>query len=125
MLGMDRVTGRALAGEAHLVQSITDLLSTPKATRIMLRDYGFDFDVIDAPLNPVTIIEIYAGVAEVIRRWEPRLSLKQVTLNEASAAGRASLTLLAERTDEAAPDGQPQAVTLVIPLRPPNDKEPS
>lgn len=120
MIGMDRVTGRVLAGEAHLVQSISDLLTTPKVTRVMRRDYGFDFDLIDAPLNPIRVIDLYAGVAEAIRRWEPRLSLKRVLLNEANAQGRASLTLWAVRTDL---PGERNEIELNIPLRPPNDKE--
>ena len=123
MIGMNRVTGRVLAGEAHLVQSITDLLSTPKVTRVMRREYGFDFDLLDAPINPVTIIDLYVGVADAIRRWEPRLSLNRVVLNEASAEGRATLTLWGERTDQSAPGGERQLVELAIPLRPPNDKE--
>ncbi|WHU03666.1 GPW/gp25 family protein [Sphingomonas sp. NIBR02145] len=37
---MDRFTGKPLERDKHIPQSIDDILSTPKGTRIMRRDYG-------------------------------------------------------------------------------------
>ncbi len=37
MMGMDRATGAALTGDAHLAQSIGDILTTPLGTAITAR----------------------------------------------------------------------------------------
>ncbi|MEW7978507.1 MAG: GPW/gp25 family protein [Candidatus Sedimenticola endophacoides] len=52
MQGMHAITGQHLAGEAHLRQSIIDILTTPLGTRVMRRDYGSRlFELVDAPIN--------------------------------------------------------------------------
>ena len=59
MIGMSRETGTALDGNAHLAQSIGDILSTPLGARVMRRDYGSDLpDLIDRPLNGETLIDV-------------------------------------------------------------------
>lgn len=40
MSGTSRLTGRVIDQDAHLTQSITDILTTPKGSRVMRRDYG-------------------------------------------------------------------------------------
>lgn len=79
MQGMSNVDGTLLKGHAHLRQSITDILTTPKGTRVMRRGYGSRlFELVDAPLNQETIVEIYAAAAEAIELWESRLRLHSV-----------------------------------------------
>ena len=52
MRGMDRNTGRALEGIAHLRQSIRDILTTPIGSRVMRWEYGSRlFRLVDAPLS--------------------------------------------------------------------------
>ena len=93
MTGMSRVTGREIAPGAHLAQSITDILTTPKGSRVLRRDYGSRLpDLIDAPLNGETVIEIFAETAEALDQWEPRLKLRRVAVTEARA-GRLHLVL--------------------------------
>lgn len=121
MSGMDRESGLALAGEAHLIQSIGDILSTPVGTRIMRRAYGFDHDLLDAPMTPVILIEVFVAVAGAIRRWEPRLTLRRVRLDGTGADGSATLTLWGEVETVSPTGGARVPVELVVPLRPPDD----
>lgn len=86
MRGIDAKTGKALEGIAHLRQSIRDILTTPIGSRVMRREYGSRlFDLVDAPLNDRTIIEIFAATAEALARWEPRLSVQRVQARSLSA----------------------------------------
>ncbi|WP_163833288.1 GPW/gp25 family protein [Spartinivicinus ruber] len=102
MHGIDRVTGKRLKGHAHLKQSIQDILTTPIGSRIMRRDYGSRlFELIDAPINPETITDIYAATAEALDRWEPRFRLEQIQVHDIRG-GQITVTL----SGEYRPDGQ-------------------
>lgn len=95
MSGMNRNTGREIGSDAHLVQSIGDVLSTPKGSLVMLRDYGSDLpDIIDQPINGETMVDVYQATAEALDVWEPRLDLERVELVDARA-GYAELQILA------------------------------
>ena len=77
--GLNKASGEAIADLEHLRQSISDILTTPLGTRVMRRDYGSRlFDLIDAPINNQTLVDIYAATAEALRKWEPRLKLERV-----------------------------------------------
>jgi len=93
MSGMNRHTGRALEGTAHLAQSIHDILTTPKGSLVMERDYGSDLpDIIDQPLNGETMIDAYQATAEALDLWEPRIDLARIKL-VATRAGYAEFEL--------------------------------
>lgn len=80
MAGMNRQTGKALSGWAHVQQSLEDILTTPLGSRVMRHDYGCRlFDLIDQPLTPALTLSLYAATAEAIARWEPRFLLHRVT----------------------------------------------
>lgn len=82
MNGTNRHTGRPLAGEEHLRQSVVDILTTPLGNRVMRRDYGSRlFQLLDGPVNSGMLVELYAATAEALDKWEPRLQLTQVTLD--------------------------------------------
>jgi uncharacterized protein len=100
-MGMDARTGQALSGDAHLAQSIADILSTPVGTRVMRRDYGSRVpDLIDAPGHAATRVQLYAATATALMRWEPRIALTRVVLSPTDAMlGRWVLTLIGTRTD--------------------------
>jgi len=86
MIGINANSGKSLGEIDHLRQSIRDILTTPIGTRVMRRDYGSRlFQLTDAPLNRTTILELYAATAQAIARWEPRFSVQQVKIAEASA----------------------------------------
>ena len=96
MHGMSRHSGGAIGFDAHLAQSIEDILTTPIGSRVMRRDYGSRLPrLIDAPLNGETRIEIFAATAEALARWEPRLRLIRVSVDQA-AAGAMQISMLAE-----------------------------
>lgn len=81
MSGMDRTTGRRLGGREHLRQSIADILTTPRGTRIGqdMREYGSDvWRWMDSPMADDVVVEIYAATAEALRRWEPRLRVTRI-----------------------------------------------
>lgn len=60
-------------------QSVIDILSTPKNSRVLLRDYGSELpDLIDNPQDESTRVRIVGATASALARWEPRLTLKRV-----------------------------------------------
>jgi uncharacterized protein len=96
MSGLSRTTAQRLEFDAHLAQSIHDILTTPKGTRVMRRAYGSDLPLlIDAPINGETLIDLFAATAEAIATWEPRFTLRRVEVPEARA-GHVSLLLSGE-----------------------------
>jgi uncharacterized protein len=101
--GMNRHTGKALEGFDHLRQSIADILSTRKGTRVMRREYGSDLaGLVDRPMNASLITAIYAETAEALYRWEPRLRLRRV---EADLSGFAEGQIVLTLTGVYVPDG--------------------
>lgn len=84
MRGVNGQNGKSLSDIEHLRQSIRDILTTPLGSRVMREAYGSRlFDLIDNPINPETIIEIYAATAEALLRWEPRFLLRRVQVESA------------------------------------------
>lgn len=96
MSGLDRDTGTRMSANAHLAQSIADILATPLGTRVMRRDYGSELPrLIDAPINGETSVDLFIATAEAIERWEPRYRLRRVEI-ETAAPGRIALRLSGE-----------------------------
>ncbi len=96
MIGTSRQTGHPIEGSARLAQAIGDILSTPKGSRVMRRDYGSDLPLlIDAPMNEETMVDIYAATAEAIDLWEPEFQLTRVEI-AAATAGHLELRLTGE-----------------------------
>lgn len=96
MKGMSQTTGTSLSGIDHLRQSIKDILTTPLGSRVMHRDYGSElFDLIDAPINQRTLVDIYTATAKALQRWEPRFNLTRVYV-EKIVLGRVHLRLEGE-----------------------------
>lgn len=86
MIGLGRHNGRAIEDDAHLAQSIHSVLTTPKGSLVMQRDYGSDLPaVLDRPINGETIIDLYQAIAEALHQWEPRIDLARVNLVDANA----------------------------------------
>ena len=120
MIGMNRTTGAVLAGDAHLAQSIGDILSTPLGSRVMRRDYGSLLpELLDRPLNAATRLLMIMASAIAIGRWEPRIAVKRIVFEDGAEgsdfnAGKAVITVIGHRTD----DPDPTALTrLTIPIR--------
>lgn len=112
MTGMSRTTGRALDDQAHLRQSIADILTTPIGSRLMRRDYGSQLpELIDQPFNELTKLRAYAAIAIALMRWEPRIRLARVQIFQAAQQGGAVIELEGERVDNNAP------LNLQVPLQ--------
>jgi phage baseplate assembly protein W len=94
MSGMNRHTGRSVAGQSHVAQSIHDILPTRRGDLVSLRDYGSDLPaLIDQPLNGETTVDAYMAIAEALDTWEPRVDLGRIEL-VATRAGYAEFDLL-------------------------------
>jgi phage baseplate assembly protein W len=95
MAGMSRTTGAAIGGFDHLRQSIQDILSTPIGTRVHRRDYGSRLPrLVDRPINDSLVSEMVAATAEALDRWEPRLRLEQIIIDNVSSEGQIALSLV-------------------------------
>jgi len=118
---MDRRTGRVLIDWAHVCQSIADILTTYKLTRIMRRDYGSDDPIlIDKPMTDANLIRFYVETADALDLWEPRFELDNVYFTSADRDGAATLRLegkylprghLGDKTPASIPD---KSVTLML-----------
>lgn len=100
MNGMNAHTGRAISGVDHLKQSIIDILTTPIGTRVMRRNYGSRlYQLVDAPMNNATLVDLYSATAEALAQWEPRFRLSRVQTDNA-APGAVVLSLQGEYVPE-------------------------
>lgn len=106
MQGVDAGTGERIAGEAHLRQSVRDILTTPIGSRVMRRTYGSRlFELVDAPLNAANVAAIVAASAEALDRWEPRYRVRRI---QVAAAGDAHLSI--DLDGVYLPEGTPLAI---------------
>lgn len=93
MQGMNKHTGKPIAGLEHLKQSIADILTTPLGSRVMRRDYGSNlFSLVDRPYSQALVGDITMATSEALLRWEPRFELQSVSV-EMIANGKLSLEL--------------------------------
>lgn len=116
MQGMSRFSGRALGGDAHLLQSIADILTTPLGSRIMRRDYGsLLFELVDQPVNDRTRLRLFAAIAVALGRWEPRIAITRIAVT-AQAPGTLEVSLEATRTDTGPSPIAAQLARLTLPL---------
>ena len=90
--GMSRLTGRRIEGTDHLMQSIQDIVSTQRSTRVIRRDYGI-VQHIDAPINGTLLADIAADVATALDAHEPRFALQSVEWSDAGPDGAATVDL--------------------------------
>ncbi len=125
MPGTNNQNGKDLTGLAHLRQSVRDILTTPIGTRVMRREYGSRlFELLDAPLTPGTLTEIYAAAAEALARWEPRLRVARIRASEAvegntpaqgsDAGGLAKGKISIDLEGVYLPDGEPVRIEGLV-----------
>jgi phage baseplate assembly protein W len=90
MIGMNASTGRALSGHDHIFQSIAQIMTTPRGSRLQRRMFGSElFNLVDSPNNLATRLRVYAAIATALMRQEPRLQLRRVGLTEITSSGSA------------------------------------
>ncbi|MDK1707009.1 GPW/gp25 family protein [Serratia marcescens] len=108
-LGLDRDTGGTVNDMAHIRQSITDILTTPKGSRVMRRDYGSDLvNLLDGPLTPALRMKVISATYAALTQWEPRITLSAVTAT--LTQGRAVIVVNGFRRDTQQP------ITLSVPM---------
>ncbi len=101
--GINARTGQTIADIDHLRQSITDILTTPRGSRVMRREYGSDLPrLIDGTLNDRLLLRVYTATAYALARWEQRLKLTRVLSNIATDQ-KGGLTLTIEGTINGVP----------------------
>lgn len=114
MIGMHATTGKRLDGTAHLAQSVLDILTTPVGTLPMRRDYGSLLPaLLDHPYNPENRVRLFGATAQALRRWEPRLRLQRVAIEQGASASQFTVRIDGYRTDT---PGKAEAVRLSIPI---------
>ncbi|MGV8925698.1 MAG: GPW/gp25 family protein [Ewingella sp.] len=97
-LGMNSAAGQAITEIEHIRQSVTDILTTPKGSRVMRRDYGSDLpDLIDQPQNPALSLKISSAAYSALMKFEPRITVTSATLNRSEKS--TSLEITGYRTD--------------------------
>lgn len=116
MIGMDRNTGRQIEGDAHLAQSIADILTTLVGTRVMRRDYGSLLPaLIDAPGNAAGQVRLFGAAATALMRQEPRFRATGFAIVPApTTAGAYQLEVVGERADSLL---RGASATFAVPLQ--------
>lgn len=94
-MGLNQTTGLRLDGFDHLIQSITDILTTPLGSRVHRRDYGSLLPrLVDRPMSGALVALMINATATALDRWEPRLKLEQVIIEAVDASGQISMSLV-------------------------------
>ncbi|MBA3175207.1 baseplate assembly protein [Salmonella enterica] len=95
MQGMNRNTGKPLAGTDHIRQSIVDILTTPLGTRVMLPEYGSNlFNLVDNPTDPGLAMKIIMASAGALAKWESRIRVDSVNVT-AIDVGKITISIIA------------------------------
>jgi phage baseplate assembly protein W len=96
-LRLDPMTGRAAmaAAEGDIAQSLRILMGTRPGERIMQPDYGCRlFDMVFDPMSEDTEAAIETAVSEAILFFEPRITLREVSVDMAGwLDGRLSIRI--------------------------------
>ena len=94
MSGFSRHDFSPLSGWSHVEQSIGVIVSTPIGSRVERRDFGSRIpDLLDAPQNRFTIMDLAVATAEAIDQWEPRFRLTHVQVTQAGKDGHLGLSI--------------------------------
>ncbi len=115
MSGLNRNTGRAITGLAHVIQSLGEILFTPIGSRIARREFGSLLpELLDQPDNPQTRVRLYSAAAGAILRWEPRVRVSRILIQQGLQPGTSVLQLEGIYLPDG---GRAQALSLRLPLQ--------
>lgn len=70
----------------EILQNVQTILSTPKYSVPLDRDFGIDVTMLDEPL-PVAQARLTAEIIEAVQRWEPRVQVTKVSYDGDFADG--------------------------------------
>ena len=103
MAGIDRLTGKPLAGFDHVVQSLRVIFATRIGARVMRRTFGSQVPaLLGRNIAQSTFLRFATAVHMAVELWEPRFRLQQVTFPrddntpETVRKGRIGLALVGE-----------------------------
>lgn len=93
MSSMSRVTGKLIDGPEEIEQAIGEIIGTFPGDRPMRADYGSKlFALTDTALNASGRSRVNTATVEAIRKWEPRVDIKNVAFS-ATPDGNVTQTL--------------------------------
>ena len=78
-----------------VLQAIKMILTTPKGTVPMYRDFGITMDFLDLP-GPAAEQRARMDIREAIEEWEPRAEVKDITLLRDGISGKLTPTVEVE-----------------------------
>lgn len=70
-----------------VLQAIKIILTTPKGTVPMYREFGVDMSFLDMPI-PGAEQRARLEIREAIERWEPRATVKEITFSRDGLSGK-------------------------------------
>lgn len=76
---------------ASILQNIALLLNTKKGTMPMYREFGLPMKFVDKPIDVAATLA-YLEISDAIEKFEPRATLKDVTLNK-NSSGQMHITV--------------------------------
>jgi len=77
--GINRSTGKVLAGWSHVMQSLGVIFSTSFGERVMRRHFGsFVPVVLGEKLVPSTLLKFWTAICVAIEIWEPRYKVTRI-----------------------------------------------
>ena len=84
-----------------VMQNIRVILTTQKGTDVHRPEFGSDvWKFIDQPLTAITIGKINAEITDAIERFEPRVKVKNVSLQKIFAGIKVSIEVQLRDTGE-------------------------
>lgn len=78
-----------------VLQAIKIILTTPKGTIPMYRDFGVNMDILDMPI-PAMEQRARMEYKEAIEQWEPRAQVKDITFSRDIVSGKSIATVEVE-----------------------------
>ena len=82
-----------------VLQSVSLILSTPKGSVPMYRDFGLNTEFLDLPA-PIAEVRMVSEIREAIGRWEPRATVTDVSFVRDTLSGRLIPTVEVEINSE-------------------------
>lgn len=70
-----------------VLQSVTIILSTPKGSVPMYRDFGVNMEYLDLPM-PIAEVRMVSEIREAVEKWEPRATVTDVSFERDTLNGK-------------------------------------
>lgn len=70
---------------AEVIQNVRMIITTPKGTVPLDRDFGIDATVVDKPI-PVAQALLARDIVNAVKKYEPRARIKKVDFSDGSGA---------------------------------------